>query len=327
MKQPRAKKPVAPADVHATAPIAAAPTVKKKRRTKRKAAEIIEVDEGNEDNQGADQVGARRAEAAQEHDIFSASKYHWLFLSLDHSAKIVPWGQVCGLGECHAIYDETEEGDADPVRGTDSMYEFAGINPRAEEGELFTRCFPCHCRVCRELSSVNVELRACPNLSQTGGWRKAACHRTRGVVQRASKMRDDVEQFAKSIKPATLYAAIGNPKSLERGGRPYWLFRSAAKSFKCSNKLRAFSHPRAPIIKRGTWVVKGQWYLSTALNPRDKRQSYKLLPEYHYIEVKSVVQEHDLCFQHEGRQGSAAESTFADSSHDRVMCHNFSSYK
>ena len=76
-----------------------------------------------------------------------------------------------------------------------------------------------------------------------------------------------------------------------------------------------------------TWVVKGQWYLSTSLDPRDKRQSYKLLPDYHYIEVKSVVQEMDLSFQHEGREGSAAESTFSDSSHDRVMCHNFASYK
>ena len=88
--------------------------------------------------------------------------------------KVVPWGQICKPGECHAILDPTEEGDADEVKGTDSMYEFAGINPNITEGELFTKCFPCHCSACRSPSSVSVEYDACPNHSQTGGWQRDA---------------------------------------------------------------------------------------------------------------------------------------------------------
>ena len=75
--------------------------------------------------------------ASEERGMFSASAYHWLFLAPPSPGlKVVPWGQICQPGECHGILDETEEGDADEVKGSDSMYEFAGINPRIEEGEL-----------------------------------------------------------------------------------------------------------------------------------------------------------------------------------------------
>ena len=161
-----------------------------------------------------------------------------------------------------------------------------------------------------------------------GRWCKAPCHRTRGLVARQSKVRDDVIKFAKEIKPVSLYAAAGDPKNLERGGRPYWLFRTgASKAFKSNSKLRAFGHPNAPIIKPKTWVVRGQWYLSTADDPNQRLQKYKLLPDYHYITVSSVIQEHGLEFQHEGRSRSAAESTLHGDSHDRIMAHNFASYR
>ena len=122
-----------------------------------------------------------------------------------------------------------------------------------------------------------------------GVWRRNVCQRTRGLVQRASKKRDDVEAFAKAIIPEALYAAAGCqgiPKTwtLERGGRPYWLFRTAGKARKLTSKVRAFDHPKAPTIPRGTWVVRGQWYLSTSLDYRDKRQSYKIESgRFHFI--------------------------------------------
>ena len=180
--------------------------------------------------------------------------------------------------ECHAFLDPTEEGDADEVKGSDATYEFAAINPRVEEGELYLKCFTCHCQMCRQPTSVNTEFRQCPNLIQTGGWRRVPCHRTRGFVQRASKKRDDVVDFAQNMAVGSLYASAADPKNLDRGGRPYWLFRTAGKARKLTAKVRAFEHPKAPIHKVGTWVVGAQWYLNTALHALDKRQSYKLLP-------------------------------------------------
>lgn len=112
-------------------------------------------------------------------------------------------------------------------------------------------------------------------------------------------------------------------------GRPYWLLRTtSSKAFnaKASKGLRAWDSPKATIIKRGTWVVRAQWYNSTAIDHHTKRHGYKLLPDYVYLEVRSVIQEHDLEFQHEGRATSAAECTLLDASHSRVMQHNFESY-
>ena len=125
----------------------------------------------------------------------------------------------------------------------------------------------------------------------------------------------------------SLYAAAGDPKNLERGGRPYWLLCTASsRAFQTKSKLRAFGHAKSPIFKAKTWVVRAQWYVSTADNPRAKRQSYKLLPDYVYITVPSIIQEHDLQFKHEGRSSSNAECTLDDAAHDRIMSHNFASY-
>ena len=113
---------------------------------------------------------------------------------------LTPLPQVCGPNECHTILDEADEGDADEVKGSDAVYEFVGKNPRATEAKLFQKCFTCHCTACREPSSVSVAFDACPNLSQTGRWRRAACHRSRGAAQRAAKKRDDVAAFAKQME-------------------------------------------------------------------------------------------------------------------------------
>ena len=295
-----------------------------KRRAKRKRT-VIEIDEGNE-AEGIE--GRTREESRSEVDgIFSAIKYHWLLFCLPSPGlKVVPWGQICEPGECHAILDEKEEGDANEVKGSDSMYEFAAINPRIEEAELYTKCFPCDCPTCRGSTTVSTEFDACPNISQTGRWRRVACHRTRGLVARASKKRDNVAVFARTIKAGSLYAAAGDPKSLERGGRPYWLLRTAGTARKLSSKVRAFEDPKAPTFRTGTWVVRAQWYLSTADDVRARRQSYKLIPEYHYVAVSTMVQESGLQFIHASRDSSSAESTFGEDEHDRIMAHNFGTY-
>ena len=125
---------------------------------------------------------------------------------------------------------------------------------------------------------------------------------------------------------AFLFAAAGDPKNLERGGRPYWLLRITANPFKCNSKLRAWADPKATIIPAKTWVVKAQWYLSTADDHRDKRQGYKLLSDPVYVKVSTIIQELGLQFQHEGRAGSDALSTLGEAEHDRIMGHNFASY-
>ena len=72
--------------------------------------------------------------------------------------------------------------------------------------------------------------------------------------------------------------------------------------------------------------MRVKWYLSTSDHPRDKRQSYKLLPDANYVDVQTIIQEEGLDFGHEGRDGSAAECTLRETDHDRIMCHNFATY-
>eukprot|EP00966_Prymnesium_polylepis_P320525 7376909-Prymnesium_polylepis.1 len=123
-----------------------------------------------------------------------------------------------------------------------------------------------------------------------------------------------------------LFAAAGDPKQLERGGRPYWLLRIDSPPYKSTTRLKAWDDPKATIIPRGTWVVRAQWYVSTAESLRDKRQGYKLLPGKVLVKVSSIIQELDLEFQHEGRAGTAAECVLSDATHDRIMGHNFATY-
>ena len=106
------------------------------------------------------------------------------------------------------------------------------------------------------------------------------------------------------------------------------MFRPLAKAVCLQSKRRAWNAPNAPVIPAKTWVVLAQWYLSTAPDHHSKRHGYKLQPEKVYIKVASVIQEHGLEFQHEGRniEGAASESTLKDASHSRLMEHNYDTY-
>lgn len=125
-----------------------------------------------------------------------------------------------------------------------------------------------------------------------------------------------------------VYGAAADPKALERGGRPYWLFRPIAKAQYLTSKRRAWNAPNAPTIPAKTWVVLAQWYMSTAADHHAKRHGYKLLPEKVYLRVSSIIQEHGLEFQHEARniESAASESTLKDESHSRLLEHNFATY-
>ena len=62
---------------------------------------------------------------------------------------------------------------------------------------------------------------------------------------------------------------------------------------------------------------------------RQRQAEYKLLSDFHYVEVRTIIQEHGLKFKHEGRAGTAAECTLDDDTHeqhDRIMSHNFATY-
>ena len=99
---------------------------------------------------------------------------------------------------------------------------------------------------------------------RSGGWQRDACHRTRGLVERASKKREDFVEFGKQIKASVnagklLFAAAGDPKQLERGGRPYWLLRVASVPFKLQSKRKAWDDPKATVLPAKTLVVRAQW--------------------------------------------------------------------
>lgn len=78
--------------------------------------------------------------------------------------------------------------------------------------------------------------------------------------------------------------------------------------------------------ERGTWVVFGQCYASTAVDPQQKRHGYKLFPEYHVMMVSTSIQEHGLNFQHEERLGCNSESTLPAIERARIKDNNFASY-
>ena len=56
-----------------------------------------------------------------------------------------------------------------------------------------------------------------------------------------------------------LFAAAGDPKALERGGRPYWLLRILTAPFKLQSRRRAWDDPKATVLPAKTFVVKAQW--------------------------------------------------------------------
>eukprot|EP00966_Prymnesium_polylepis_P217687 5038058-Prymnesium_polylepis.1 len=156
----------------------------KRTSQKRKILEIGEGDEATDAN-AKERLATRSTEV---NGMFTAGAYHWLFYGKAGVGlqEGVPFGQKCASGQCHKILNPSLEGDAGEVKGSDSMYAFAGINSNGDEGELYTMCYPCHCVACRAQGSPNDEFVGCPNRDQVGVWQRRTCQRSFGAVQRAT---------------------------------------------------------------------------------------------------------------------------------------------
>lgn len=292
---------------------------KRLQRSTRKR-KIIELGDGHEVSGEVSQVRIETSDDAV-NGIFSATRYHWAFYGLPGAGLKdgVPFGQICQPTECHKLLDVALEGDADTVANSDSMYEFAGINPNGLEGELHTKCFPCHCEVCREMP-ISIEFIGCPNQMQTGMWRRQACHRSYGIVQRAEKVRKSIRSFALKITANDLLAAAADPNWTSLGGRKYWLLRARSKAFTL-RKSRPSAERGVSCIKKGTVVVKAQWYEVTDQMSR----KYKLQPEVVLVPVHCIIQELGLDFARGGSE--SGDSLFPDNMHARIMSHNLDNYR
>ena len=282
---------------------------------------IVELGDGDEVT-GSHPKERMETSGAAVNGIFAAHRYHWLFYGVAGSGlkEGVPFGQKCQPGECHQLLDEALEGDADSVPNSDSMYSFAGVNPRAAEGELYHQCYPCRCTECRKQAAPSTEYLGCPNRAQTGLWRRSPCHRSYGAVQRVEQVRTDEKEFAKQIAVNELLAAAADPAWQGRGGRAYWLLRVRSKAYVTRTGYKS-TQRGVPGIRKGTLVVKGQWYDATDATGR----KYKLLPETVHITVRSIIQEQQLEFLRGGSE--TGDSVFPDEQHARLMTHNFANYK
>ena len=130
--------------------------------------------------------------------------------------------------------------------------------------------------------------------------------------------------FGKKIDVDELLAAAADPSWVARGGRPYWLLRARSKAYVTRTGYKS-KQRGVPGIRKGTLVVKAQWYDSTDTTGR----KYKLLPEVVHVTVRSIVQEQQLEFMRGGSE--AGDSVFPDDQHaphvSCLMCHNFANYK
>ena len=103
----------------------------------------------------------------------------------------------------------------------------------------------------------------------------------------------------------------------ERGERKYWLFLAKSKG-KTGQTIKV---PGGRTISSNQWYVEVQWYLSTSDD--QGRKSYSLEPEIAHIPIGSIVPEHRLSWDREGR-GPNGESILSKESHLALMSHNFS---
>jgi hypothetical protein len=246
--------------------------------------------------------------------MFTASNYFWLYYSAKPGLKEVPVGQLAQQGECHATLDEAADIDADSILGSNSTYEFLGTSVDHPE-LLYTRTYPCACRKCMEPAAVSSDYSNCPNMDTVGHFVQQTIYGAVNVVKQQAVQRLKVADFASGIKAESLYAAFASFR--ERGDRSYWLLvtKSAAEPAKGPIKVTGGS-----TIRSGQWVVEAQWYSSTS--DAQGRKSYKLSPERVHVPVASLVQEHRLEWQHEGRSGG--ESILSPQSHLALISHNFS---
>ena len=260
--------------------------------------------------------GVRREEEqqAKRPGMFAASNYFWVFYSARPGLKVVPIGQLAQMGECHGYLDSDADMDADSISGSNSTYDFAGVCP--EQPELLdTRVYPCACRHCRRPGAVGVEYASCPYMSTCGQFKQRTIHGATGVAKRREVQKVKVEVFAGAIKADHLYAAYASYR--ERGNRDYWLLRARSTGKKAAKAIKVAG---GNTIRKGTWVVEAQWYLSTSDN--QGRKSYSLLEEIVHVPVGSIVQEHGLEWQREGRHGR--DNLLSTQSHVALMAHNFS---
>ena len=81
--------------------------------------------------------------------------------------------------------------------------------------------------------------------------------------------------------------------------------------------------PGGTTIAKNQYYVEAQWYLSSWDSRGCKK--YKLLDEIVHVPVTTIVQEHELEWEHEGRTGG--ESTLKEACHAALMQHNYSNVK
>ena len=131
-------------------------------------------------------------------------------------------------------------------------------------------------------------------------------------------MLEAIKEFQARIQPDKLYAAYASYRE-ELGGRPYWLLRTKSKAL--TNKT--IKVPGGATIAKNQYYVEAQWYLPS--NDTKGCKKYKLLDEIVYVPVSTIVQEHALEWEHEGRSGG--ESTLREACHATLMQHNYSNVK
>ena len=83
------------------------------------------------------------------------TNYHWLYFveGPDMNMTVVPFGQKCRPNECHALLDPAKDFDADPVEGSNDIFEFASTSSDPDDGLLWLRQLPCPCPACRPSST------------------------------------------------------------------------------------------------------------------------------------------------------------------------------
>jgi hypothetical protein len=255
--------------------------------------------------------------------LFSASNYFWLYYAAAGVAGLtdqVAVGTLAEKGQYHAILDDAVDADADSIAGSNSTYEFAGVDAARPE-MLYTRTYPCVCPRCRDPDlAVNQEYSDCPHMTTVGKFMQQTIHEATGVAKQRQVQKAKVEVFARGVKRDHLYAAYASHD--ERGARKYWLLKVMKLPYKTKKPTKVAG---GSTIKTGTLVVDAQWYLSTS--DAQTRKSYKLQSaETVTLPVCSLVQEHDLAWEREWR-APGAEHIISNESHLRLMCHNYSNTK
>ena len=287
---------------------------KPRKRRKRTARVVMEQVPGKEGETG----GIERVVTQSESTYFKASSFHWLFLAEgpDAAMKVVPFGQVCASGECHALLDPAEDFDADPVQGSNETYEWAGTDADANSGLLLRRQHSCFCPPCRPLDAIRPG-HQCANIATVGNWRQDTCLSTGGLGKRRVAQRTSIAEFARSVVIDHVYAAVGT--HAERGGRPYWLLRTTSVAYQLK------TYDRKLKLAKGTWVVKVRWYRAVSDNP------HELVYELTDVEsgactlpVESMVQESQVTFPREFR--ASGHCCLEDESHLAITSHNLSNF-